>query len=79
MKSEKHLEIYRGLREDVGMKTCLYGPLDYAKNLKLRFRVGHLDLPEKRKRYTSSREEGNMATNMCACSTTMGSITHIVG
>ena len=30
------------------MKTCLHGPMDYAKTLKLRFRVGDLDLPERR-------------------------------
>ena len=31
--------------------------MDYAKTLKLQFRVRDLDLPERRKRYTSSREE----------------------
>ena len=40
----------------------LQGPMDYAKKLKLRFRAGDLDLPEKINRYTSSREEG-VATN----------------
>ena len=40
------------------MKTYLHGPMDYAKKLKLRFCVGGLDLPERRKRYISSREEG---------------------
>ena len=42
------------------MKTYLHDPTDFAKTLKLRFRVGDLDLPEKRKKYTSncsSREE----------------------
>ena len=53
MKKEKHLEIYGGLREDIEMKTYLHGPIDYVKKLKLRFRVGDLDLPERRKRYTS--------------------------
>ena len=48
VKEEKHFEIYRGLREDIGMKTYLHGPMDYAKKLKLRFRVGDLDLPERR-------------------------------
>ena len=57
VKEEKHLEIYGGLREDIRMKTYLHGPMDYSKRLKLRFRVGDLDLPERRKRYTSSREE----------------------
>ena len=41
-------------------------------------RVGDLDLPERRKRYTSSREE-DVATNMCPCGTTVESRTHIVG
>ena len=60
------------------MKTYLHGQRDYAKNLKPRFRVGHLDLPEKRKRYTSSREE-DVDTNMCPCGTTTESGTRIVG
>ena len=42
---EEHLKIYGGLREGIGMKTYLHGPMDAAKNLKLRFRVGDLDLP----------------------------------
>ena len=59
------------------MKTYLHGPMDYAKKLKLRFRVGNLDLPERRKRYTSSREE-DMDAHTCPCGTA-GSRTHIVG
>ena len=41
------------------MRARLYGPVDYAKTLKLPVRVGNLDLPE-RKRCTSSREEDEM-------------------
>ena len=37
---EEHLTIYGGLREGIGMKTYLHGPIDYAKHLKLRFRIG---------------------------------------
>ena len=48
MKEEKQLEIYRGFREDIGIKGYLHGPMDYAKKPKLRLRVGDLDLPEKR-------------------------------
>ena len=59
------------------MKTYLHGPMDYAKEMKLRFHVGDLKLPERRKRYTSSREE-DMATNMCPCGTTIERRTHIV-
>ena len=51
--------------------------MDYAKTLKLRFRVGDLDLPERRKRYTSSREEE--IAQMCPCAKAEESRTHIVG
>ena len=52
---EEHQRIYGGLREEIGMNTYLHGPMDAAKNLKLRFRVGDLDLPEKKKIYQQSR------------------------
>ena len=52
--------------------------MDYAKKLKRLFRLGDLDLPETRKKYTSSREE-DAATNMCPRGTTIESGTHMVG
>ena len=80
VKKERHLaEIYGGLRENTGIKTFLHGPMDYAKKLSLRLRIGDLDLPERRKRYTSSREEDDVATHMCMCGTTIKSRSHIVG
>ena len=60
------------------MKTYLYGPMDYAKTLKLQFRVTDLDLPERRKRYTSGREEEEGA-QLCPCGEGNESRTHIVG
>ena len=39
------------------METYLHGPMDYAKTLNLRFRAGDLDVPERRKRCTSSPGE----------------------
>ena len=45
----------------------------------MRLRVGDLDLPERRKRFTSSREEGDVATHMCMCGTTIENETHIIG
>ena len=71
VKEDKHLELNWGLREDFGMKTYLHGPTDYVKNIRLRFCVGGLDPPDRRKRYTSSREEENVATNVCPCNTTI--------
>ena len=54
-RKREHLKIYGGLKEGIEMKTYLHDPLHEAKILKLRFRVGDLDLPERRKRYTSTR------------------------
>ena len=65
---EDHLETHGGLREDIGTKTYLHG---YAKMLKLRFRVGNLDLPERRKGYTSSQKEQDVNADVCPCGTTI--------
>ena len=46
MEEEEHSRDARGLREEIGIKTYIHGPMDYAKTLRLRFRVGNLDLPE---------------------------------
>ena len=35
MKEEEHLEIYGGLREEIGVETYLDDPIDYVKTLKL--------------------------------------------
>ncbi|CAB1113164.1 unnamed protein product [Ectocarpus sp. CCAP 1310/34] len=39
VRSEDHLEIYGKLKEGIGMKSYLDGPMDYTKKLKLQFRV----------------------------------------
>ena len=67
VKEEEHLEIFVGSREEVAMNMYLHGPMDYAKTLKLRLRVGDLDLPERRKRLISSREEGKEDAKMYPC------------
>ena len=60
------------------MKTYLHGPMNDAEKLNLRFREGDLDLPERRKRYTSRREEEDVATYMCPHDTALDSRTHMV-
>ena len=60
------------------METYLYGSMDYAKLLKLPIRVGDLDVPERRKRCTSSREEEEDA-QMCPCGKAQETRTHFVG
>ncbi|CAM9273852.1 unnamed protein product, partial [Ectocarpus sp. 6 AP-2014] len=74
-----HLEIYGKLKEGIGIKTYLDGPMDYAKKLKLQFRVGDLDLPERRKRYTSRRREEEEDRHTCSCGKSEESRPHIVG
>ena len=63
---EEHLGTYGELREETGRKTHLHTPIDYAKTLKLRFRVGDLVLPERRKRYACSRGEEEEDMHRCA-------------
>ena len=53
--------------------------MDYAKTLKLRFRVGDLDLTERRKRYTSSPEEEEGDAQMCPRGKAIESRTHAAG
>ena len=38
-----------------------------------------MDLPERRKRYTSSREEDDVDAHVCPCDTTLESKTHVAG
>ena len=60
------------------MKTYLHGRTDFATTLKLRFRVGDLDLPQRKKRrYTSIREE--LDAQMCRCGRAVESRIHVVG
>ena len=60
------------------MTTYLHGPMDDVQTLKLRFPVGDLDLPGRRKRYASCREEEEI-TQMCTCGNAVESRTHTVG
>ena len=76
---KKHLEIYGGQREGIIIKAYLHGPMDFAKTLKVRCRIGDLDLPERRKRYTSNREEEEIDAQMCPCGKAIQHRTHIAG
>ena len=44
---EEEQDIRGRLREEIGMKTYLHGPMDYTNTLEQRFRVGDLDLPKR--------------------------------
>ena len=61
------------------MNTCRLCPWGLrAETLNMRFRVGDLGPLEKRKRYTSIREEG-VGGQMCLCGKAIQSKTHLVG
>ena len=77
VESGKDVDIHGGLGEGIGMTMCLHGPVGLATTLKLRFRVCDLDLLERRKRYTSSREEEEVDAQMRPCSKATDSRTHI--
>ena len=59
------------------MKTYLQHPIDYAKTLKLQFRVGTWTCKKEEKSYTSYREEEEHA-QMCPCGQKENRI-HLVG
>ena len=61
------------------MKTKLHGLMDFAETLELQFRPVDLGLPERRKRFTSSRKEEEVDAQVCPCGKAVGSRTHIVG
>ena len=79
MESEKHLKIFGGLSEGIRTKTYSHGPMVFAKTLKPQLRVGELDLPERRKRYTSSRKEEGVDAQVCMCGKAIESFTYMVG
>ena len=60
------------------MKTYLHGPIDYANNLNMRFRIGDQDPPGKRKIYTSSRMEEDEEAQTCLSGKARESRIHIV-
>ena len=60
------------------MKAYLHSPLDAAKNLKLRFWVGSLDLPERRQKYTAKRVEEEKDKQNCPRGRAIESRIHIV-
>ena len=78
MDNEEHLKIYGGVREGIGMNAYLHGLPDAAKNLKLRFRVGDLDLPERRERYTRKPVEEEKDRQNCPGGKAVESRTHVV-
>ena len=53
LKSEKHVKMYGGTSEGIGMKTHLHGPMDFAKTLEHAISCRGPG-PARKKRYTRS-------------------------
>ena len=79
MKEEERLRDIRGAKRRDNNENVFARPIDYAKTLKLRFRVRDQDLPERRKRYTGSREEEEEAAQMCSWGKAVETRTNILG
>ena len=59
------------------MKTYLHDPMDYTRKDETTISCD-LDLPERRKIYTSSREKEDVDAHTCPCDTTMENTANIV-
>lgn len=72
------MRIYGGLRKGIGMETYRHGPTYTAENSKLPLRIRDLDLSERRRRYTSSRDEEEVDAQDCPRGKAIGSRTHLM-
>lgn len=60
------------------MNAYLHGSLDYAKNLKMRLRVGDLDLPEGMTGYAGGLVEEGVDVQICPYDKAIQSRFHLV-
>ena len=80
LKGKNTSEICGRLTEEIGIKSHLRGPMEYAKTLKLRFRVRDLDRPETRKRGIPVVGRGEeKGAQVCPCGKAKENRCHIVG
>ena len=79
VKEEKHLRDRRGVEGRYWNENLPARPNGLRQQAETAISCRDLGLPARRKRYTSSRKEEDVATNMCACGTTIESRIHIVG
>ena len=62
------------------MKTYLHGSMDFAETMvSCSFRVEDLNLPQRRKKYTSGRREEGVDAHMCSCGEAIERRTHSMG
>ena len=71
--------IYGGLREYIGIRLYLHGSIGLREKSETSISCRGPGPTDRRKRYTSSQEEEDVATNMCSCGTTIERRTHTEG
>ena len=79
VEDEKHLEIYGGWREDIGMKNVSARPIGLSEKADTAISCMRPRPTRRKKNITSGREDEDVAINMCPCSTTINSRNHIAG
>ncbi|CAB1118438.1 unnamed protein product [Ectocarpus sp. CCAP 1310/34] len=57
--NKEGLEVYGMLKEGIGFKDYLHGPMDAGTKLKVKFRTGDIGLRERRGRHRTVDDEGN--------------------
>ena len=64
-KDKKGLEVYGMLKEGIGFKEYLHGPMDAGTKLKVKFRTGDIGLRERGRRYRTVADEDDKSK--CDC------------
>ncbi|CAB1103263.1 unnamed protein product [Ectocarpus sp. CCAP 1310/34] len=66
-KDKEGLEVYGMLKEGIGFKDYLHGPMDAGTKLKVKFRTGDIGLRERRRRHRKVDEEDDECKCDCGC------------
>ncbi|CAB1121545.1 unnamed protein product [Ectocarpus sp. CCAP 1310/34] len=75
-KDKEGLEVYGMLKEGIGFKDYLHGPMDAGTKLKVKFRTGDIGLRERRRRHRTVDEEDDEIK--CACGSECDDRVHVV-
>ncbi|CAB1105642.1 unnamed protein product [Ectocarpus sp. CCAP 1310/34] len=75
-KDKEGLEVYGMLKEGIGFKDYLHGPMDAETKLKVEFRTGDIGLRERRRRHRTVDEEDDEFK--CDCSFECEDRVHVV-
>ncbi|CAB1119660.1 unnamed protein product [Ectocarpus sp. CCAP 1310/34] len=75
-KDKEGLEVYGMLKEGIGFKDYLHGPMDAGTKLKVKFRTGDIGLRERRRRHRTVGDEDDEFK--CDCGFECEDCVHVV-